>query len=103
MFQVINTVLWIANLHFRAVTDFNIIFVWSMWVGCQAGTDYTNFLFLANTKTNLPCDMNLNYYERELVINLLLISNDLGLFFAAVLTFGIQQYFYPEILFNPPG
>ena len=30
-------------------------------------------------------DMGLNYYERELVTNLLLISNDVGGFFAAVI------------------
>lgn len=74
-----------------------------MWVGVHAGTSYTNFLFLATTKTNLDCDMNLSYYERELVVNLLLISNDLGLFFAQAVATFIMLYRYPELLFNPPG
>lgn len=47
--------------------------------------------------------MNLNYYERELVVNLLLISNDLGLFFAQAVAAFIMLYKYPELLFNPPG
>jgi hypothetical protein len=47
--------------------------------------------------------MALNFYERELVVNLLLISQDIGCFFAAVFGFAIMQYWYPEMLFNPPG
>jgi len=74
-----------------------------MWVGVFSGTAYTNFLFLANAKTNLDCDMNLSYYERELVVNLLLISNDLGLFFAQAVSTFIMLYRFPELLFNPPG
>ena len=70
------------NLQYEYVSDFNIIFIWTMWVGIHAGTSYTNFLFLANTKTNLECDMRLNYYERELVVNLLLIAYYFGTFFA---------------------
>ena len=81
LFQFVNVVLWICNLYYGVVQDFNLIFLWSMWVGCHQGTDYTNFLFLANCKTNAKFDMGLNYYERELVCNLLLISNDVGGFF----------------------
>ena len=82
--------MWILNLQFNAVTNFNVIFIWTMWVGCQQGTDYTNFLFLANCKTNAPYDMHLNHYERELVCNLLLISNDVGGFFAFALAYGFM-------------
>lgn len=74
-----------------------------MWVGCQQGTDYTNFLFLANCKTNMMYDMNLNYYERELVCNLLLISNDVGGFFASLIGYAYLMYEMPEALFNPPN
>ena len=103
MFQAINVALWILNLQFGFVTNFNVVFVWLMWIGCQQGTDYTNFLFLANCKTNMAYDMNLNYYERELVCNMLLISNDVGGFFANVLAFAWLQYNMPQALFNPPN
>lgn len=89
IFQAFNVIMWIANIHFNFVTNFNIVFVWLMWVGCQQGTDYTNFLFLANSKTNMHYDMNLNYYERELVCNLLLISNDVGGFFSSVIGYAV--------------
>ena len=101
--QFSNVILWIINLQYGLVTNFNAIFVWLMWIGCQQGTDYTNFLFLANCKTNMQYDMNLNYYERELVCNLLLISNDVGGFFASVFGYAILQYNMPEVLFNPPN
>jgi hypothetical protein len=52
-------------------------------------------MFLANAKTNLKEDLNLNFYERELVVNLLLISMDIANFFAAVLTFVVMQYSFP--------
>jgi hypothetical protein len=47
--------------------------------------------------------MHLNYYERELVCNLLLISNDVGGFFASVVGYAILQYNMPEVLFAPPN
>ena len=103
IFQAINVFLWIINVQFQLVTNFNIVFVWLMWIGCQQGTDYTNFLFLANSKTNMHYDMNLNYYERELVVNLLLISNDIGGFFSSVIAYAIFQYNMPEVLFSPPN
>ena len=101
--QAINAVLWILNLKYVFLTDFNLVFCWVMWVGCQQGTDYTNFLFLANCKTNMLYDMNLNYYERELVCNLLLISNDVGGFFASLIGYAYLMYEMPEALFNPPN
>lgn len=101
--QFFNVIFWILNLYYGLVQDFNIVFVWVMWIGCQQGTDYTNFLFLANCKTNMAYDMALNYYERELVCNLLLISNDVGGFFASVLGYAYLQYSMPEALFSPPN
>ncbi len=91
------------NVEYELVTSYNIIFLFTMWVGIQQGTSYTNFLFLANTKTNLQCDMRLSYYERELVVNLLLIANEFGQLIAQVACFAIMMYKYPELLFNPPG
>ncbi len=98
-----NVLLWILNLQYEVVSNFNIIFVWCMWVGVHSGTSYTNFIFLASTKTNLECDMRLNYYERELVVNLLLISNMLGQFVAVFIGFAVMMFKYPELLFNPPA
>ena len=103
LIQIANLVLFGLNQYFHVVTNFNVIFMWCIWIGCQAGTCYTNFMFLANAKTNLKEDLNLNFYERELVVNLLLIAMDIGNFFAAVLSFGVMQYYFPEMLFNPPG
>ena len=48
-------------------------------------------------------DMGLNYYERELVCNLLLISNDVGGFFASIIGYAYLMYVMPEALFNPPN
>ena len=93
--QFINAVVWFFNIHFQFITNFNVVFIWMMWIGCQQGTDYTNFLFLANCKTNMDYDMKLNYYERELVCNLLLIANDVGGFFAAILSYAYLQYYMP--------
>ena len=103
LIQAVNCVLWMLNLQYMFVTDFNLVFVWVLWIGCQQGTDYTNFLFLANCKTNMVYDMNLNYYERELVCNLLLISNDVGGFFAAVIGYAYLMNKLPEALYNSPN
>ncbi len=95
LIQIINLVLFSLNQYYHVITNFNVIFVWCIWIGMQAGTCYTNFMFLANAKTNLKEDLNLNFYERELVVNLLLISMDIGNFFAAVLSFVVMQYSFP--------
>ena len=47
--------------------------------------------------------MGLNYYERELVCNLLLIANDVGGFFAAIVSYAWLQYNMPQALFSPPN
>ena len=104
LFQLLNFSFWTVNLLLGfPVANFNFIFLWTLWVGCQGGTSYTNFLFLANTKTNLNCDMRLSYYERELCCNLLLVAQDLGVFFAAVIGFWVQSYFFTGALYDPPA
>jgi hypothetical protein len=45
-----------------------------LWCGLPGGTAYSNFLYLANTRTKLDCDFKLHYTERELTVNLLLIA-----------------------------
>jgi hypothetical protein len=91
------------NFKYLFITDFYVIFFWTVYVGAMEGTSYTNFLFLAVTSTTLSCDMKLNYSERELVVNMLLLAQDLGGFFATFLCFAIQMYNNPQVIYNPPG
>ena len=79
--QLINTCLWILNVWLWFVVDLRLLFLWMMFIGGLSGASFTNFLFLANAKTDLFCDLKLNIYERELVVNLMLMSDDLGQFF----------------------
>ena len=95
LFQVVNFVFWWYNLKYEFVTSFYGVFAILVWVGVQGGTAYTNFFYLANTRTNLKCDFNLHYTERELTVNLLLFANDLGILFAGVTAFKIQESFFP--------
>ena len=89
-FQILNAAGWTVNLLLGfPIANFNFVFMWSLWVGCQGGTSFTNFLFMANTRTNLSCDMKLSYYERELCCNLLLIAADTGAFFAGVIAYWV--------------
>ena len=74
-----------------------------VWVGMQGGTAYSNFFYLANTKTNYRCDFKLHYTERELTVNLLLFASDVGICFAGIIGFLIQAQFFPNTLYNPPG
>ena len=32
--QFVNVILWICNLYTGFISDFNVVFVWTMWVGC---------------------------------------------------------------------
>lgn len=32
--QFVNVLLWICNLYTGFISDFNVVFVWTMWVGC---------------------------------------------------------------------
>jgi len=65
------------------------MFFFILWCGFPGGTAYSNFLYLANTRTRLPCDFNLHYTEREATVNMLLIANDIGVLVAAVIGYGI--------------
>jgi hypothetical protein len=96
-------VLWIVNLTFGLVTNFYLVFLHLIWVGVMGGTVYTNFFYLANTRTKLKSDFKLHYTERELTVNMLMISNDLGLFFAGISSFIVQAWFFPLVLISPPS
>ena len=47
--------------------------------------------------------MQLHYYERELVVNLLLMANEFGSLFAYVFSYCVMMFLYPQMLFNPPA
>jgi len=54
LIQILNMLLFIVFvLWLPILTNFNIIFLWCILIGTQGGTCYTNFMFLANAKTNL--------------------------------------------------
>ena len=74
-----------------------------LWCGLPGGTAYSNFFYLANTRTELECDFHLHYTERELTVNLLFFSLDLGNFFAGMIGFGALAYYFPDTLYNPPN
>jgi len=84
-----NLVFWIYNLQYQVMTDFYPVFFFMIWCGFPGGTAYSNFFYLANTRTNLDCDFNLHYTERELTVNLLFFSQDLGVFFAGIVGFAV--------------
>ena len=81
------------------MSSFLLIFLVCAAVGGLQGTEYTNFLYLANAKIiDLPYDMGLDYYERELTVNLLLIASDLGKLVSLSLTLLLKAYFDPDLL-----
>ena len=86
-----------------AISNFFMIFMVMVLVGGLWGTSYTNFLYLANAKINLSCDMGLTYYERELTLNILLIASDLGIFAAELLAFALKAQQVPELLLKNPN
>ncbi|TNV72946.1 hypothetical protein FGO68_gene15287 [Halteria grandinella] len=102
--QMINFTLWVFSLvKYDLFTNFYVTFFFLVWCGFPGGTAYSNFFYLANTRTTLECDFNLHFTERELTVNLLLFSNDLGIFFAGIIGFAVQAYYFPDTLYNPPS
>ena len=79
------------NFIFGLIEDFFLMFFIMMLVGGLWGASYTNFLYLANAKISLSCDMGLTYYERELALNILLIASDFGMFVATLLAFILKS------------
>ena len=75
----LNALLWAINLWLGFVQNTFLLFLWMMVIGGLRQVSFINFLFLANAKTNLPCDLNLEIYDRELTVNLFLISYDIGM------------------------
>lgn len=33
--QLINAIIWILNVQYQFISNFNLVFVWMMWIGCQ--------------------------------------------------------------------
>ena len=101
--QSINTILWLLNVMTWFVQDIRLLFIWMMFIRGLSGASFTNFLFLANAKTDLFCDLGLNIYERELVVNLMLMSDDLGQFYGYFFGLVTMYILVPDIIFTPPG
>ena len=95
-------VFWFANVIFGVIENFFLTFLVMMLVGGLWGACYTNFLYLANAKIKLSCDMGLTYYERELTLNILLIASDFGMFVAILLAFILKSQQVPELLLHDP-
>ena len=95
MIQLGFFVFWLANVVFGSISNFFMIFMIMVGVGGLWGTSYANFLYLANAKISLSCDMGLTYYERELTLNVLLIASDLGMFItrlaSTIAMFGVNS------------
>ena len=95
-------VFWLINLVFGVIENLFLTFLFMMLIGGLWGASYTNFLYLANAKIKLSCDMGLTYYERELTINILLIASDFGMFVAILLAFILKSQQVPELLLHDP-
>lgn len=97
-------VFWMFNATFSFVEDFILLFMICVVIGGLQGTEYTNFLYLANAKiVSLPCDMGLDYYERELTVNMLLMASDLGKLVSTALIVILKLQYYPELVFHSPA
>ena len=97
MIQFCFFIFWIVNLLEHVVSSFEVLFVMMMFIGGLRGAEFTNFLYLANSKIldkrtgkKADIDMGLTYYERELTINMLLMASDLGKLFAVILTISLK-------------
>lgn len=78
------------------------LFLLAGLIGSIDGSVFTSFLFLAITKTDLPCDMQLYFRERELVVNLLLMSKTLTRCAAYFAGYLLLSYLDPQLLYNQP-
>ena len=94
---------WLVNVLFDVAEDFFIVFLVMIFVGGLWGTSYTNFIYLANAKISLSCDMGLTYYERELTLNILLMASDVGMFLAMILSFILKAQQVPELMLKNPS
>ena len=71
-------------------------------IGALDGSMFSAFLFHAVTTTDLPSSMRLHFQERELVVNLLMISQSMGKFFGLVFSHMFFAYNDPNLLFKNP-
>ena len=92
-----------VNFIFGVIENFFLMFIVMMLVGGLWGASYTNFLYLASAKIKLDCDMGLDYYERELTLNILLIASDVGMFVATLLAFVLKYLQVPELILKNPA
>ena len=55
--QALNVILWAVNIKYSLVTNIWLTFIWMIFIGGLYGSSFTNFLFLANAKTDLHVDL----------------------------------------------
>ena len=60
--QTINVLLWLINIQYVLVTNLWITFIWMVYIGGLYGSSFTNFIFLANAKTDLHADLRLKIH-----------------------------------------
>ena len=97
-------VFWVVNISYQLVSNFFVIFLLMTAVGGLLGTDFTNFMYLANAKLSKEVgDMGIMYYERELTVNLLLAANDAGILLALTLSYTLKAFYAPELLDHNPS
>ena len=100
--QLLNVIAWIINLYFNLVHNLWVTFFWTMIVGGLYASSLSNFMFLANAKTDLYADLQLKIHQREFVVNMLLTANYMGQFFSLVVTILYFEVYQPSAIFNPP-
>ena len=93
----------LLNLKYALVTSFPFACVWLALTGGIEATPYTNFMFLAIAKTNLFSDLQLQIEEREMVVNMLILSSSIGKFLAMCFRLAWFQTLMPEAIYIPPG
>ena len=99
----VNVLLWLVNMYLRIITSPILLCIWLMIVGGIGNCAFITYMFLACAETPLETDMKLIIYERELVVNLLLIAHDIGIFYGFGLTYWISSTYVHSIIYNPPN
>ena len=90
------------SIGITGITSIIPFFLASCAIGAADGTMFAAFLFHAVSKTDVPGSINLHFIERELVVNFLMISLNLGRFFGMLAT---HLYFLetnPVLVYQQP-
>ena len=66
------------NIKHAIVTSIPNLCIWLGLIGAIQATPKTNFFLLAIANTNLYSDLGLKIKQREIIVNLLMVSTALG-------------------------